>query len=168
MTAVADPLLVVASLARPGGNVTGLTTLASDLHPKRLELLKEIAPTAMRVGLMNNMSNPQGRRQWEELELAARSVALQALLLDTRTVADIASAFATARDRGVGAMIVPAAGLMRNNRRLMSHWQPNTGCPRSMQTREFVEEGGLMAYGPSYPRSLSPRRELHRQNLQGD
>jgi putative ABC transport system substrate-binding protein len=151
MTAVADPLLVVASLARPGGNVTGLTTLASDLHPKRLELLKEIAPTTVRVGLINNMSNPQGRRQWEELESAARSVALQALLLDTRTVADIASSFATARDRGVGAMIVPAAGLMRNNRRLIVALAAEHRLPAIYATREFVEEGGLMAYGPSYP-----------------
>jgi putative ABC transport system substrate-binding protein len=151
MTAVADPLLVVASLARPGANVTGLTTLASDLHPKRLELLREIAPAVVRIGLMNDQSNPQGRRQWEEVEAAARSVGMQALLLDTRTVADIAPGFAAAHDRGVGAIIVPATGVMRNNRELIVALSRKHNLPVIYATREFVDAGGLMAYGASYP-----------------
>jgi putative ABC transport system substrate-binding protein len=151
MTAVADPLLMVASLARPGGNVTGLTTLASDLHPKRLELLKEIVPALARVALMVDLSNPQGRRQWEELEAAARQLGLEALLLDPRMPADIAPALAMARARGVGGIIVNAAGLMRSNRQLIVDLAAEHRLPAIYATREFVEAGGLIAYGPSYP-----------------
>jgi len=102
LTAVADPLLAVASLARPGGNVTGLTTLASDLQPKRLELLKELAPGLAGIGLMTNQANPQGRRQWDELEAAARRLGLKALLLDARAAADLAPVLAAARAQGAG------------------------------------------------------------------
>jgi putative ABC transport system substrate-binding protein len=151
MTAVADPLLVVASLARPGGNITGMTTLASDLQPKRLELLKEIAPSVVRIGFMVDMSNPQGRRQWDELEVAAHSVGLHAHLLDTRAVPDIALGFANARERGVGAVIVPATGVMRSNRGLIAELAAQHKLPVIYATREFVDTGGLIAYGANYP-----------------
>ena len=67
MTANADPLQVVASLAHPGGNITGLSTLSSDLHPKRLELLREIVPGITRIALLTNLGNPQTRPQWQEI-----------------------------------------------------------------------------------------------------
>jgi putative ABC transport system substrate-binding protein len=149
MTAVADPLLVVASLARPGGNVTGLTTLASDLHPKRLELLKEIAPGIARIGIVNDQSNPQGRRQWEELEAAARTRGLQAVLLDLRRSGDFASALSGAH--GIDSLIVGASGLMRNDRHLIIGLAAEHKLPALYATREFVDAGGLATYGPSYP-----------------
>src|SRR5262245_9446516 len=151
MTAVADPLLAVASLARPGGNVTGLTTLASDLQPKRLELLKELAPGLAGIGLMTNQANPQGRRQWDELEAAARRLGLKALLLDARAAADLAPVLAAARAQGAGAVIVAASGLMITNRQHIVALMAEHGLPAIYATREFIEAGGLMAYGPSYP-----------------
>jgi putative ABC transport system substrate-binding protein len=151
MVAISDPLLAVASLARPGGNITGLTTLDNDLYPKRLELLKEIAPTIARIALLTNLSNPQGRSEWEKIEAAARYLGLQALLLDVRKSADIAPAFATASTQSVGALVVIPGGLMLSNRQLIVELAVNHKLPAIYASREFVETGGLIAYGPSRP-----------------
>jgi putative ABC transport system substrate-binding protein len=151
MAATADPLLAVASLARPGGNVTGLSTLSSDLHPKRLELLKEIVPGVARIALLTNLSNPQTRHQWEEIEAAAQTLGMQAQLLDVRKVADIAPAFAAASMQSAGALVVGTDGLMQSNRQLIAELAVKHKIPSVYGSREFIEAGGLIAYGPSYP-----------------
>jgi ABC-type uncharacterized transport system substrate-binding protein len=149
MAATADPLLVVASLARPGGNVTGLSTLSSDLHPKRLEVIKDIVPGIVRIALLTNLSNPQARHQWDETQAAARSHGLQAQLLDVRKSEDIAPAFATSTQSG--ALVVSMDGLMQSNRRLIADLALKHRLPAVYGGREFIEAGGLAAYGPSYP-----------------
>jgi len=102
MAAIGEPLDtgVVASLARPGGNVTGLSAFVTELAGKRVELMKELLPALTRVGFFNNMSNPAIPPQWQEAQRAARSLAIQAELLDVRSKADIPRAFAKAPTAG--------------------------------------------------------------------
>src|SRR5450755_1258089 len=87
MAAMGDPLVVVASLAHPGGNITGVTTFSTELTTKRIELLKELVPNLSRIALLHNMSNPVGPPEWQETKTAARSLGLQAELLDVRSQA---------------------------------------------------------------------------------
>ena len=107
MSGVGDPvgLKIIASLARPGGHITGLTTQMRDLATRRLELLKEVAPRVSRVGNLLNMSNPAGRAQWKETEAAARALGLHAVLLDVREPQDFAPAFERASKSGKPALI---------------------------------------------------------------
>jgi putative tryptophan/tyrosine transport system substrate-binding protein len=98
MTTSADPtgFGVVSSLARPGGNVTGLSTIAVELMGKRLEFLKEAIPRIARIALLGNMSSPASASQWRQMEGAARSLGLEPQLLDVRAPEDFARAFDTA------------------------------------------------------------------------
>lgn len=95
ITGVGDPLgaSLVASLARPGGNVTGLSSFAAELYGKRVELLRELVPGAARIAALFNMSNPALPPQWQETEMAARSLGVQPQLLDVRKPEDLAPAF---------------------------------------------------------------------------
>src|SRR5262249_54453130 len=88
---------VVAGLARPGGNVTGLSAITNELIPKRIELLIEVVPGLRRIAFLQNMSNPVGRSQWEELKSAALSLGIDAQLLDVRNPEDLRHSFAAAR-----------------------------------------------------------------------
>jgi putative tryptophan/tyrosine transport system substrate-binding protein len=98
MATSADPtgFGIVSSLARPGGNVTGLSTIAVELAGKRLELLKEAIPRIARIALLANMSSPASASQWRQMEGAARSLGLEPQLLDVRAPEDFARAFDTA------------------------------------------------------------------------
>src|SRR5216684_3170431 len=98
MATSADPTRfgIVSSLARPGGNVTGLSTIAVELAGKRLELLKEAIPRIARIAQLANMSNPASAAQWTQIEVAARSLGLEPQLLDVRKPEDVARAFDTA------------------------------------------------------------------------
>src|SRR4051794_25939718 len=82
MFALGEPLLVVASLSRPGGNVTGLSTFANDLAAKRVELMKELVPKLARIAFLHNMGNPVAPPAWEETRAAAESIAVEPQLLD--------------------------------------------------------------------------------------
>ena len=101
MAAIGEPIGtgVVANLAHPGRNVTGLSAVVVDLSGKRVELMKEMAPGVTRVGYLNNMSNPLNPPAWEETQTAARSLGIQAELLDVRSKDDIARAFEKAAQR---------------------------------------------------------------------
>jgi putative ABC transport system substrate-binding protein len=96
MAATGDPLMVVASLAKPGGNITGLSGYTTGLEEKRAEVLKELVPGAMRIAGLYNMGNPVVPPLWNELQTAARKLGLTPQLLDVRKVEDIAPAFADA------------------------------------------------------------------------
>ena len=93
MAAIGEPLMVVSSLARPGGNVTGLSGYSTDLEAKRVELLHELVPRAVRIAGLYNMGNPVVPPQWQQLDKTARSLGLQSKLLDVRTSEDISAAF---------------------------------------------------------------------------
>ena len=151
MATMGDPRAMVASFARPGGNVTGVTTFSTELTAKRIELLKELVPRLSRIALLHNMGNPAAPPEWEEVEHAARSLALRAELLDVRSMADFAPAFAIAKQHAVDALIVGADGLTQMHERAIVDLVARSGLPATYPAREFVEAGGLMSYSVSYP-----------------
>jgi putative ABC transport system substrate-binding protein len=107
-TGVGDPVGqgVVASLARRGGNLTGLSAAVTETYPKRVQLLAEVLPQAARFAALFNMGNPALPPQWELVETAARALHVEAHLLDVRTVEDLASAFDTAVWRRIEGLVV--------------------------------------------------------------
>ena len=106
MAAIGEPLGVgvVASLAHPGGNVTGLSAFVTELSGKRIELLKETFPSVSTVGLLNNLGNPVAPPQWEATRAVASQLRLTAELFDVRSEADIVQAFSTMVDKRLGAL----------------------------------------------------------------
>ena len=153
MAAVADPVesRLVASLARPGGNITGLTTASAELVPKRLELLKALAPKMTRVAAYANLANVAAAATWKDVEAAARAMGLEALLLDVRTPEQIAPAFAEAVRQGAQGLVVGIETLSQSNRNAIVELAAQHRLPAMYSAREFVEAGGLMSYGVSYP-----------------
>jgi len=153
MAAIGDPLntSVVASLARPGGNVTGFSAFVTELAGKRVELMKEVAPSVGRVGYCNDMSNPIAPPQWEETQKAARSLAIQTELLDVRSKEDIPRAFERVTQQGVDGLLVGPDAITQQHRGLIASLAERQRLPTIYASREFVEAGGLMSYGVSYP-----------------
>ncbi len=153
MAAVGDPVEsgLAASLARPGGNVTGLTSAAVELVPKRLELLKALVPRMTRVAAYSNLANTAAASTWKEIQAAARAMGVQAQLLDVRSEQQIAPAFDTAVRDGAQALIVGIETLAASNRKLIVELAAKHRLPAMYSAREFVGDGGLMSYGVSYP-----------------
>ena len=153
MAAIGEPLGVgvVASLAYPGGNITGFSAFVTELSGKRVELIKEAVPGVTRLGFLNNMSNPFSPPQWEETVKAARSLQLQAELLDVRRKEDISHAFELAASRRVDGLLVGIEAVTQENRRLIADMAQRQRLPTIFASGEFVEAGGLMSYGVSYP-----------------
>jgi putative ABC transport system substrate-binding protein len=155
-----DPvrLGLVASLARPGGNVTGVNFLALEVAAKRLELLRQMVPGAARVAVLVNPANPRiAEVTLQEVEPAARVMGLQIQVLNANTSREIDAAFATlSHERPDGLFVGP--GPFFNSRRLqLAHWATRVAVPASFSSRQFVESGGLMSYGAS---SIDPYRQL--------
>jgi len=147
MVSVGDPLLVVDSLARPGRNVTGLSAFVNEMTSKRLELIKELVPAASRIALFANMSNPVAPPQWEETKTAARSLGIQAELLDVRSQDDVSRGFEMAVGRHVNALLVAFDGLFQAHARMITELAARNRLPAIYVGREFIEAGGLMTYG---------------------
>jgi putative tryptophan/tyrosine transport system substrate-binding protein len=152
MATSADPTRfgIVSSLARPGGNVTGLSTIAVELAGKRLELLKEAIPRITRIALLGNMSNPASTSNWRQIEVAARSLGLEPQLLDVRVPEDFARAFDTAIKHRADAVQVTNDTLTQTNLRRIVDLSAKHRLPSIFASREFVDAGGLMAYGPNF------------------
>jgi putative tryptophan/tyrosine transport system substrate-binding protein len=151
MTAMGEPLLVVASLAHPGGNVTGLSSVTVDIESKRLGLLRELVPASTRIAALYNMSSPTNPGQWQQIETAARSMGIQARLLDVRKPEDLGPAFDAAIRQRTDGLIVGQDGLLQANRNLIVELAAKHRLPAIYRSMEFIEAGGLMAYGPNYP-----------------
>jgi putative ABC transport system substrate-binding protein len=151
ITGVGDPVGqgVVASLARPGTNVTGLSAAVTEVYPKRVQLLREMAPRATRIAVLFNMNNPALPPQWREVELAARSLGMKAQLLDVRRREDLAPAFdAAVRQRAAG-LVVGIDTLTQANGRLIVDLAARRRLPAIYASAEFT--GGLISYGVNYP-----------------
>ena len=142
---------LVISLARPGGNVTGLSSLTVRLEAKRLGLLRELVPGIARIAALYNMSSPANPPQWKEIETAARSLSVQPQLLDVRKPEDFGPAFDAATRQRADGLIVGQEGLLQANRKLIVQLAAEHRLPAIYRSKEFIEVGGLMAYGPSYP-----------------
>jgi putative ABC transport system substrate-binding protein len=152
MAASGEPLTtgIVASLARPGGNVTGLSAFTNELIPKRIELLTETIPGIKRVAFLQDMANPVSQSQWEELKSAAHSARLEAVLLDIRNSNELAPAFESAVAQRVDALLVGNDTVTQANRRQIVELAVQHRLPAIYATREFVEAGGLMVYAVDY------------------
>ena len=151
MASVGDPLLIVDSLAHPGGNVTGLSAFVNEMTSKRIGLMKELVPAMSRIALFANMSNAVSPPQWEETKTAARSLGSEAELLDVRSRDEVGRAFETAVGRHVDALIVAFDGLFQANTRMIAELAARNRLPAIYVGREFIEAGGLMTYGVSFP-----------------
>ena len=151
MAAMGDPLMVVASLANPGGNITGLSGYTTGLEEKRAEVLKELVPGAVRIAGLYNMGNPVVPPLWNELQTAARKLGLMPQLLDIRKVEDIAPAFADATSQHVDVLIVSVDALTQKNRSFIAQLAAGHGLPAIYVSKEYIDAGGLIAYGPHYP-----------------
>ena len=150
MSGITDPLLVVSSLSRPGGNVTGMSTQVRDLQQKRVEIIKEMCPAAVRIGALFNMSNPILPPLWKEIEKAAQALNMESQLLDIRTLADIEPAFATATKEHTDVLVVSIDSLAQANRGLIAELAARHRIPAIYAGKEFVDAGGLITYGVSY------------------
>jgi len=151
MATMGEPHPIVASLARPGGNITGVTTFSTELTGKRIELLKELVPSVSRVALLHNMGNPAVPPEWEETKTAARSLGLQAELLDVRSRDDLDRAFELAVRQHVDALLIGADSLTQMHQQMIVDFAARQRLPAACPARDFVEAGGLMAYAVSYP-----------------
>jgi putative ABC transport system substrate-binding protein len=153
MAAIGEPLGVgvVESLARPGGNLTGLSAFVTELAGKRVELVKELRPEGSTAALFHNMGNPVVPPQWEETKKAAQALGLEAILLDVRSKDDIHTAFDQAAARRVDTLLVGIDGLLQVNRQLIVDLATKQHLAAIYPSKEFTDVGGLMAYGVSYP-----------------
>ena len=145
-----DPIGVglVASLAQPGGNITGVSLISAELGGKRLELLKEAVPTASRVAVLFNPANISAIHQWREMEGAGRSLGVQLHAMEVRQADELERAFATATSEGAGALIVFRDFFIETHRTRILHLAAKSRLPVMSVQREFVDDGGLMSYGP--------------------
>jgi putative tryptophan/tyrosine transport system substrate-binding protein len=149
---ISDPVAngLVTSLARPGGNITGLSIVAVELSGKRLELLKEAVPSVTRVAFMWNSANPAQAPQWGEAQAAAQALGLQLQSLEVRSANDFDSAFEAAlRERAQALVTTPAALLGAHLKRIVEFAAKNR-LPTMYGNPQFVDAGGLMSYAPDY------------------
>jgi len=147
-----DPVAsgLVTSLARPGGNITGLTILGPELSGKRLELLKEAVPKATRVAFLWNSANPAQGLQWKETQAAAQALGLQLQSLEVRSFNDLDSAFEAALRERAQALIPAAEPLINTHLKRIVEFATKNRLPAMYGGPEVVEAGGLMSYAPNY------------------
>jgi putative ABC transport system substrate-binding protein len=151
MTAAGDPLGsgLVASLARPGGNVTGMSLMAPDLGGKRLELLKEVVPRLARVAVLWNAANPYSALVFKETQAAGRTLGIQIQSLEVRAPDNFDGAFEGARRERPDALITVEDPLTFSQQQRVADFTAEQQLPSLHGLREFAAAGGLMSYGAS-------------------
>ena len=151
MAASIDPVATgfVSSLARPGGNVTGLSTMAPELAVKRLELLREVVPGLSRVAFIWNTNVPGNLLEYKQAGDAAQSMRLQLQSAEVSSVDDFERAFSALKTGGAEALIVAGSGLTSTNAGQIANLAMKHRLPSMVSSRDRVDAGGLMAYGPN-------------------
>ena len=151
VTRVSDPIGagLVGSLARPGGNVTGLTTISPELSGKRLELLHEMLPGVQRIVIIWNSANTGHKANVKEMEAAGPQLRVQVSALEVRREEDLSSAIQTAVNKRAGALVVIDDLVISSYQPRILDMASKHKLPVVSQFREFCEAGGLMAYGPN-------------------
>jgi putative ABC transport system substrate-binding protein len=146
-----DPVTLglVASLARPGGNLTGVSIMVGELNPKRFELLSEIVPRAGVLALLANPSNPNAERVMQEMQEAARAKGMQLPILKAGSEGEIDAAFASLIQLQAGALIVGSDPFFNSRRDQIVALAARHAVPAIYEWREFAAAGGLISYGPS-------------------
>jgi putative ABC transport system substrate-binding protein len=144
----ADPVGIghVASLPHPGGNVTGLTMLLTDLSAKELEILKEAVPQAGRIGVLWNPTTPSHAPALKAIEAGGEKLGVQLVMLPAGTTEEIVAAFETMSGERVEAFLIVSSPLARVDRNLLAELELKHGLPGMFGSGEFVEVGGLMSY----------------------
>ena len=152
MVNVADPVGtgLVARLARPGGNITGVSNIDVGLAAKRLELLKEVLPKLSLVGVLRNPNNPSGELQFKETQAAARSLGINIQLFDVRDRKELESAFSVMAKARADAFTVMGDPLFLSQQKHIANLATTTRLPSVFARNENVEAGGLMSYGPTF------------------
>jgi putative tryptophan/tyrosine transport system substrate-binding protein len=140
----------VASLARPGGNITGLSTLSPEISGKQLELLKEIVPKLSRVGVLGDVIRPGTPQALREINVAADAFRVQVQYLEVRGPKDIETAFRAASKERADAVLVLGSAVLTTHRTAIVELAVKSRLPTIYNRPEFVEEGGLVFYGVSY------------------
>lgn len=150
--AIPDPLDtgLVASLEAPGGKVTGLVTNTSELGPKRMELLKALAPGMTRIGVLVNPANPASLASWKAVGAASRGLRLTARMIEMRRPEDLAAAITAAAREGVDGLLVGTAALPPASMSSLIETAALHRLPAIYAERQFVEAGGLASYGVHY------------------
>lgn len=150
--AITDPVGdgIVASLAHPGGNVTGLSNQSFGLVGKRLEFLREVVPNIRTLAILANASSPSALPEVHEAERVARSLGLEVMIPEIRQIEDLAPAMETLRGRA-DAIYVQSEPLMNFNRVQINALAISAGLPTVVGFRDFVDAGGLISYGPNFP-----------------
>jgi putative ABC transport system substrate-binding protein len=146
-----DPIKMglVASLNRPGGNLTGIAQFTSGLEPKRLEFLHELVPTASVIGALMNPARPDAEAQLSDVQQAANALGLRIAVLNASSERDIEAAFATLAEQRVGALLVASDPLFTMRRETVVALAARHSVPAIYQWRDFPAIGGLMSYGTS-------------------
>ena len=139
---------LIASLARPGGNVTGLSLLQPDLGGKRLEVLREAVPGLRRFAILGNFSNPPIAQESREVQAAADRLSVEVATIEIRRAEDIRPAFDALK--GADALYLANDQLILSNRTRINIMALVARLPTIYNSREYVEEGGLVSYGPNF------------------
>jgi putative ABC transport system substrate-binding protein len=157
---------LVASLARPGGNITGLSMQSTDLAGKRFALLREVVPGLRRLAIMVHVGSPQAMLEMSEVQAAARALGLEVASLEIQRAEDIsaASAALTAKE---DALYVVADALFAANRTRIIALALGAQLPTTLPTRDYVQAGGLMSYGANYPALFRRDAEIVDKILRG-
>jgi ABC-type uncharacterized transport system substrate-binding protein len=167
-TLVGDPVEIglVASLARPGSNVTGVSNQSSDLGSKRLELLRDLLPSLRRIAVLVDVGNPSAVLDMGQVRTVAEALSLEVAIREIRRAEDVVSAF-----EGLGghadALTIPPSALTFTNRFRINTLALGARLPTMYGSREYIEPGGLMSYGPNFPDLFRRAAELVDKVLRG-
>ena len=149
---VADPVRdgIVKSLARPGGNLTGLSSFSRDLLGKRLELLKETIPKLSRVGVLIDPNDPAHRASFKDIETDSRAVRVSVQALEAGNPDEFEKAFRLASSGKAGAVLILPTSLLNTHRKRIAQIALDNRMPTMIGTSQFMDSGSLMSYGPDY------------------
>src|SRR5262245_23429214 len=140
---------LVASLNRPGGNITGVSFVSGALATKRFEILRQLTPNAKTIAMLVQLDADESVLEQRQVQAAARATGQQLIVFDVNSTADIESAFATMATRGVGALYVGTGPFTTSHRERLTELSARNAIPALYPLREFVAVGGLMSYGAS-------------------
>jgi putative ABC transport system substrate-binding protein len=151
-TAVSDPVRfgLVQSLARPGGNITGVSLQTLELSGKRLELLREVVPGVSHFAVLWDQANPNSMLDAKQMEVAARTLGVPLQAFGVRDLSGVRGAFSAMRTQRAGAAIVAPSALFANEKRRLADLALENGLPTMFPQRDYVAAGALMSYGANF------------------
>jgi len=158
MTAGIDPVVagLVPSLARPGGNITGVTIMSEEVAGKRLELLKETSPKVSRIGVLWNSANPGAAVVFKQTQSATQQLSLSLQSLEVKTANDLQGAFDAAIRSGVNGLVPLAVTPVNDHPKLVADLAVKNRLPSIYDRSDFVEAGGIMSYSPNVANMSHP------------